>query len=289
MAKRIFNYYHIWIVLFLLILIGIMFCILSKNWMINESFTTDTPSYFITTICVGDKYTPIRPHWEKRVQEMTSNDTQVVIFDESVLHNYPNKFSKEEYAWWDLIRMHNNIELLQKYHVPVVHCDIDLILSKNITPIVNLPYDFIISMEHYGDKAYPAECSKKLGFGVCSGFFILKDSSLPFIEKMYEYMKMKKYGLYSDQVTIMNYITQNKHVLTDDVIVLDGISFTNKVIQIDGIKIGVLDFDLITRDPRETKKQYGNHIHIENAGGTEGFIRFFYERIEDLPDVTAFY
>jgi hypothetical protein len=277
------NYILFFFVLLLLLLLLLFTLVAYKNKNKNKTHY----DYYVSTLCIGDSYSPIRPHWEKRISQTTKN-AGIVVYDESNVDSLP--ISRDEYAWWDILRMKKNIQLIKDYNVPVVHCDLDLILVKDITPIVHLPYDIIISMEHYGADAMPKECSKQLGFGVCTGFYILKPSSIVFIETIYQKMLSKEYDSYSDQVTFMNYITKSdNYQVKDETILLDGVYFTNKIIFIDSITICVLDFELITRDPTRQNNQYGNHIHIPNAGSTNDFIRFFYEDIEDLPDITAYY
>lgn len=261
----------------------------------TETFQNNNPSYFITTLCIGDKFEPIREHWQKRINEKTTN-AEIVILDETNMKELvdidDSNISRDDYAWWDIYRLKHNIQILQKYNIPVVHCDLDLIIEKNITPIINMDYDMIISTEHYGANAMPKDCSSKLGFGLCTGFYILKPTCMDFIQQIYEHMLSKKYNSYSDQITLMNYITKHSdYTVTDEPIILEGsnVEFHNKIIYIDNIKICVLDFDLITRDPIKNNNQYGNHIHIENVGGTQNFIRFFYEQLENLPSTTASY
>lgn len=159
----------------------------------------------------------------------------------------------------------------------------DIIIENEIECLVNLPYDFIISTEIGGNQSFPKECSQILGFGVCSGFYILKPSSLAFINKNLSNMTTKTYNSLSDQVNIMNYIVNNNYKVYDSECVLNGITFKNKIIEIDDINICVLDFDIIIRDPITTKNQYGNHINIDNVGGSDNFIKYFYEPLEKLP------
>jgi len=283
---------HVEYIILLCLLFFFLGCIvvsmMSTLMPTKEGFEeSETPDYYVSTLCIGERFEPVRPHWEKRVQETTQN-AAIVVYDETNVDQLP--ISRDDYAWWDVLRMKKNIELLQTNEVPVVHCDLDLILVKDITPIIQLPHDMIVSMEHYGEDAFPKECSQKLGFGLCTGFYVLKPTCLEFIEGIYSNMLSKKYGSHSDQVCLMNHITKSKHyTVHNEVIILEGVSFTNKIIVVDGITICVLDFDLITRDPVRQNNQYGNHIHIPNAGSTEEFIRFFYEDIENLPDITAYY
>ena len=51
------------------------------------------------------------------------------------------------YAWWDVVRLFNNLSIIRKTNKPVVHIDLDLIIEKDIKPLVDLQYDLIISKE----------------------------------------------------------------------------------------------------------------------------------------------
>jgi hypothetical protein len=101
--------------------------------------------------------------------------------------------------------------------------------------------------------------------------------------KLLKRMKNKTYDTYSDQVTLMNYIIATPHSITKEIYRVDNKTFTNNIIHIDGIRICVLDFSLIIRDPVLTKDQYADHINIDNVGGVSQFIRYFDEPLESLP------
>ena len=235
-------------------------------------------SYYITTFCYGNKYEPILPKWKSTIENRCKNSL-IKIFDKcNITLNFGG-----QYAWWDVVRMHNNLQILIKENKPIVHVDIDLIIKKDIEPLVNLNYDLIFSREIGGDKAFPKECSKILGFGICSGFYIVKPTAQKFIMKIYNMMNSHKYGSYSDQVNIMNYIINNNYIIKDEIIILDGIEYKNNIIQIDNIKICVLDFNIILRDPILNVNQFGNHINIDNVGGTQNFLKYFDEDLESLP------
>jgi hypothetical protein len=101
--------------------------------------------------------------------------------------------------------------------------------------------------------------------------------------KILKHMKEKTHKSFSDQVNIMNYVVNNEYILREEECVLNGIKFMNKIIEIDNIKICVLDFGIIVRDPIFIKHQFGNHINIDNVGGVNNFIKYFYEPLENLP------
>ena len=234
-------------------------------------------NYYVTTFCYGNKYEPIVEKWTERIKKKCKNSECVIFNKINIVLKYGLK-----YAWWDLVRLHNNLKMLLRFNKPIVHIDIDLIIEKDIQPLIDLPYDFIISKEIGGDGAYPKECSSKLGFGVCSGFYIIKNTSFNFLTKIYNLM-INNENIYSDQVNIMNYIVKNNYNLHDEEIVLDNVKYINKIIEIDNIKICVLDFDIITRDPILNNGQFGNHINIDNVGGTINFLKYFDNNLEELP------
>ncbi len=236
-------------------------------------------SYTLTSLCIGKKYTPIVNHWLKRIQSTCPTVDKIQIWTEADIKIQNIKYN--EYAWWDLIRLYNNLELLIKTKKPVVHCDMDIIVEKDIGPLVNLPYDIIISTEIGGANAFPKECSEKLGFGVCSGFYAIKPSAISFLLELFKIMEERKYNNYSDQVNMMNIFINTPHTITTEL--MDNGKFINRIISIKGIKICVLDFNAVIRDPIYSKGQYANHINIDNVGGTNNFIRYFYEPLESLP------
>ena len=110
----------------------------------------------------------------------TRNGTH--IWDQSNIKQ--NELKSSGYAFWDRIRLKKNINLLLTDKKPVLHCDMGLIIEKDINSIVNLPYDFIISTEIGGNKSFPKECSEILGFGVCTGFYVIKEKSIGFLMKI---------------------------------------------------------------------------------------------------------
>jgi hypothetical protein len=238
-------------------------------------------SYIITTICFGVKYEPIRQHWIKRITDKCKQGKEIVVFDKTNVQQ--REIPSSEYAWWDVVRLNKNILLCLKEKAPIIHIDMDIVVENELADLTQLPYDFIISTEIGGNQSFPKECSQKLGFGVCSGFYIIKPSAINFMMKILSNMKSKKYGSLSDQVNIMNFVVNNAHTVTEDTCVLNGVVFKNKIIQVDGIKICVLDFGIITRDPILTKQQYGNHINVDNVGGVGNFINYFYQPLESLP------
>jgi len=161
-------------------------------------------NYTITTFSSGDKYSPIENHWKKRVQEL---HPEAAV---KILRNFIFKKKLSGYAWWDIVRLERMLKILRNKGCPVINCDLDLILAKNIRPLIDLEYDLIISKEVGGDMAFPPEISKQLGFGLCTGFYIAKKGSLPLLTKTLYSMKTNEYNSNSDQVTLMNYILKNK-------------------------------------------------------------------------------
>ena len=238
-------------------------------------------SYIISSICFGNKYIPVKKHWLNRVNNKCMKADKIHIWDSTNVNR--KDIPAREYGWWDVVRLEKNILLFSKEDKPVLHVDMDIIVENELEEIVNLPYDFIISTEIGGNQSFPKRCSQKLGFGVCSGFYVIKKGGLNFMKKTLNNMKNKTYGSLSDQFNIMNYIVSNKYEIKEELCILNGIEFKNKIIEIDNIKICVLDFEIITRDPIVVKHQFANHINIDNVGGVRNFIKYFYQPLESLP------
>ena len=238
---------------------------LSKDLSLNRP----NPNYIITSLCFGRKYAPIFEHWLKNTIEKCPTADIFVPPTPSSLPFVPTE------AWWDVIRLENNIGLLQK-SIPIMHCDLDVIVVKDLKPIVewgsSQKIDILFSKETWGEP-----------LPICSGLCILYPSSRNFCEKLLTMMKQKKYGTYSDQNTLRSYILEQPHKIRSIVSTIDGITYSHSLIHVDNIKIVILDMELITRDPITTKTQFANHVNVDNVGGVQTFIRFFYERIEDLP------
>jgi len=232
-------------------------------------------------MCCGNKYEPIFLHWVKRIRERCGNVPIVLLNNLGILNN--TKFNLNEHGIIWAIRFKNFLDFIQTTNNPVVMCDVDVIIEKDLQQLVDLPYDIIISKESQGINAYPKHCSNILGFGVCAGFGIYKLSSLAFLNKIYDNMENKKYGNYDDQVNIMEHIVNSKRNVYDSKIVLDNREYTNIIIEIDDIKICVLDFEIVIRDPLISNGQFANHINIDFVEGTDNFIKYFYNDLKDLP------
>lgn len=228
--------------------------------------------YIITSLCFGKKYIPIFKHWIKQIHKICPNSGIYIPGLPPFIDLKPGE------AFWDIIRLENNLQLLNIENYPIIHCDIDVIIVKNLMPIVELGikenYDLIFSRETWGNP-----------LPICSGLYIMFKSSSNFMNMILEYMKTQKYNTYSDQNTLRSYINETIHTIENVNCCLDGIQYKNTIIKLldDNITICILDMDIVTRDPIFTKTQYANHINVDNVGGSSTFIRFFYERIEDLP------
>ena len=234
------------------------------------------PKFEIYTFCHGSKYKPILSHWEKRTRYLHPN-TKVRTLENYIFRRLSG------YAWWDIVRLEKLIKIMAKKRIPIVYCDLDLILERNISPLVELNYDFIVSKEIGGGSAFPKEVSSDLGFGLCTGFYITKYSSIEFLRRILLLMRKQHYGSNSDQVTIMHYIHENEKGIEFRNEYICNKEYTNIVIRIDGINICILDSDIITRDPITDNDQFGNHINIDNVGGSNNFIKYFYSPLDKLP------
>lgn len=250
--------------------------------------------YNIITACIGHKYKPIESHYINRITEKCPNAIIKIINE--IPHGMNLDFIRSIFAckfnchgWCDVFRLHEIIKIIETENIPIIQCDLDIIVEKDLEKLLDIPYDIIFSKEVGGINAYPSNCSKIVGFGICCGFYIIKptEKSIKFLKKLYYNMINKVYdNTYTDQINIMNMIINSNYTISDKFFIDNNIIYTNKIISLndeDDIKICVLDFDLITRDPEYTKNQFGNHINIDNVGGADNFIKYYYDKLENLP------
>jgi hypothetical protein len=108
---------------------------------------------------------------------------------------------------------------------------------------VNLIIILLLSTEIGGDKAYPDRMQQISRIWNMFGILYNKTDRFLFLLNLLTFMKSKKYNTYSDQVTLMNFIVNNKYMITEEIVVFDNITYTNRIIHIDNIKICVLDFN----------------------------------------------
>lgn len=233
--------------------------------------------YTITTYCYG-KFDPLAPIWAEKIRKSCTKDEVIIHKTERSSLDL-----KDKYAWRDVVRLYENLKILEGTKKPVVQVDLDLIIEKDITTLVQLNHDIIISREIGLDKAFPAACAEKLGFGICSGFFVMKPSAALFLQNLLSLMRDRIYDTYSDQATLMHYIANNPHSVEDETVEIDGVNYTNKIIHIENITICVLDYNIIIRDPMFQLHQYGNHINVDNVGGVHSLAQYFTAPLESLP------
>lgn len=251
-----------------------------------------TPEYLITSQCFGNKYIPIVPHWIKNTTEKCKTARihipeipAILPFDtREVRRVNPSNphtnitWSKQGEAFWDVLRLENNIEMLKSTRLPIMHCDLDVIVVKDLQPIVDFGkkenVDIVLSRETWGSP-----------IDICSGLYILfpNNHAVSFFENWLNMMKIKKYNTYSDQNTLRSYIIENGYTIQDRFYIMKSKNYNHTMIVCNNIRICILDMELITRDPIKIRKQYANHINVDNVGGTNTFIRYFYEPMERLP------
>jgi len=242
--------------------------------MENHIQTLRTQSvYTITTFCHGPKYTPILPHWKKCI-ENTCPNASIDILDKIDL-----KLNMNKYAWWDVLRLYKNLEIIKRTDRPIVHIDLDVIVKKDITPLVQLDYDIIFSRDIGYTKVSPPEFSERFGFVISSGFHVIKPGGRLFMNKIMGLMGRLTHNSYSDSFNIMKYILGHEHTIEPD----DWGSYKNTIINIEGTRICVLDFGIIEREPLFDREQYAYHINVDNVGGYKEFVKFFTEPLESLP------
>ena len=233
-------------------------------------------TYTVSTFCSGRKYEALLPHWRQRVAAKCPCRPIAVFTDADV----PAGVDRSEWGWVDRVRLERILGLLESDGHPVIQCDLDVIVEKDLRRLVELEHDLILSTEPGG---FPTECSAKLGVGACSGFYILKPAGARFAARWLDELRSRRFGCCTDQVALMHRLATSGARPEFELLRLDGRSYRNAVLRVDGLKVCILDNDLVTRDPVGDTGQFANHINCENVGGVRRMIRYFYEDLDNLP------
>lgn len=252
--------------------------------------------YLITSQWFNQKYAPIVPHWIKNTKDKCKT-ARIYIPPIPKFLPFPQNevrrinettisWSPSGEAFWDVLRLGSNIHLLRQTNLPIVHCDLDVIAMRDLQPIVdfgkNENIDIIFSRETWGAPV-----------DICSGFYILFPPMNPtisqqktqYLDEWLNMMKTKKYGTYSDQNTLRLDILESgsgSEISTFESSV-EGNTYHHTLISHRGLRVCILDMNMLTRDPMTQTIQFANHINVDNVGGTQTFIRYFYEPLDKLP------
>ena len=62
----------------------------------------------------------------------------------------------------------------------------------------------------------------------------------------------------------MKYIVNHSYLETEEKVILDNVEYTNTIIDIDNIRICILDFNIIRRDNSITTNHYGVHYNKDD-------------------------
>lgn len=208
------------------------------------------------TSAYGSKYLDAVPSWIKMIEKIRKegDDAHVILTSCKDYETYKTKSFPswvqivhdhgihEGWAGSDKVRLGKIISLLSssKYK-GVVHVDLDCLLTHPIHPLVDQPYDFIISRAF----VYPEFMAKSKGYVACTGFYIAKPKSLSFLNYFH-----KTLGHKPDQLVIANILHDKvSHKMNDW-----------DIYNLNGIALGVMPKTALLREPPfKNESTYGYH------------------------------
>jgi hypothetical protein len=227
--------------------------------------------YTIVTICFG-QYDRLLAHWLNHIYPHVGTNEGCVLGVRDIQIQYPNISYKRiqetiplgEYGAWDYYRMMEGLEVLRKGRI-FIHIDMDIVFNKSFKPLLELPYDIVFSREQNEENGFPLEPCQKIGFGLCSGFYIAKPYPrvYEFMTEITNTMLNRKYKSYSDQVTIMNMLADMNLNWKSETYILDENVYKNHSTTLsNGTTICILDLKIIPRYKRKNIGQIASHLHV---------------------------
>lgn len=156
-------------------------------------------------------------------------------------YSFNNLGRKKESLGWgdgDLPRLEKVIALCAQGYT-CMHLDLDVVLLKEISSIIELPYSFIISRAF----GFPKYIVQKIGFVGCTGFYIAKPESLPLLNYWRDEIKSHSQ---LDQLSI-NQIFEKLKWDTNTFIINDN-EYQNTVSSWKNISLTALDTEILPRN-----------------------------------------
>jgi hypothetical protein len=142
---------------------------------------------FAIVTCVHRYYHPYLKRWIQHFRRIGCDcDIHIIVLDKKKLSIkdtgvYVTYAPQKTLRWGvgDYIRLGYIRELLLK-NITCAQCDIDVMFKKNPLELCSVPHAGIFSCE--GAMGLPRSVSSVQGFVLCSGFYILKPASIPFVD-----------------------------------------------------------------------------------------------------------
>jgi hypothetical protein len=240
----------------------------------------------IITSCYGQKFWSAVGGWLRNVREFNDISIEIISLDGGRYENKAMKIEtiliepkeiKLKYGAGDKYRMARILEK-NRDGITCIQIDIDVILKRSISSLLDLPFDFIISRAF----VFPANVAENMGFVGCTGFYISKPGALKFIKAMLarsginsdskpkalKFIKVMLTRLrigsevqFIDQLIINDMLLEAKNngQWLPKNIILDDTKFDIDVFLLHECSVAVLPKNFILRSPDIEDSIYGNH------------------------------
>ncbi len=219
----------------------------------------------IVTCCYGPRYWLAVDQWTKHIRRFGPWPIDIVSVDggrhidtdASITTVYVNS-PDGELAWGsgDSCRMERVLTHL-KGGLACFQIDLDVLLKRDISPLMDLPYDFLIS------RAFkcPPIARGKFGFVACTGFYLAKPGAADLCDRVLQHIASNTYGSILDQVVLNNMLVEaaEKGGWRQRFLKLGELDFDLDEFECCGCRIGVLPEAAILRSADRHAAVFGNH------------------------------
>jgi hypothetical protein len=223
----------------------------------------DRPLRFVTA-CYGAPFWAAAPRWADGIRALHDAPIDIISLD-------GGQYAREDrdiatlkvdagealrYGLGDKIRLaHIAARLVDG--VTCIQLDVDVELKRNVAPLVELPYDFIVSRAF----AAPDFAAAALGFVACTGFYVAKPSSLPLCRNILRRVARRDHDTDLDQyilnVLLVDAAEAGRHAR--ETVALEGRDLEMDVFRVGRCRIGVLPAEAISRRDDPVGALYGVH------------------------------
>jgi hypothetical protein len=225
----------------------------------------NVPNVHIVTACYGPRFWLAVDEWTKHIRSYESWPIDIVSLDgqryvdandtiTTVNVNAPGV--KLGWGNGDKYRTERVLAHL-KGGVTCFQIDLDVLLKRSISILLDLPFDFLIS------RAFrcPPIAREKLGFVACTGFYLAKPAATGLCAAVLQHIASNTYGSFLDQVVLNNMLVEaaERGDWRQRSLISGGLGFDVDEFECCGCKIGVLAEAVILRSADREAALFGNH------------------------------
>jgi hypothetical protein len=229
----------------------------------ESKIEASAPLRFVS-VCYGSEFWAAVPGWARHIRKISDAPVDILSLDQQEYRDPAARIStiaidvggRHTWGFGDMARLALIAGHLER-GTACVQMDIDVLLKRDVSPLLSLPYDFIVSRA----SAQPKPIAERMGFVACTGFYIAKPDAIDLCHAILSHAENNTYDSDLDQIVLNNLLLEAKQ---QNLWNRRDIAFDHTQLSIDefecfGCRIAVLPSAVIQRNADLGSSLFGNH------------------------------